>query len=287
MTELLAKSNRKTSQEAMDDHRLLSRVIRLLCCLMATTLLLSALPLSSAAYADDAVHQEASPDTESPEDEALLEPNPKEGEGPVAAEEDIQPNTTPNEGISLTLSEPEVWQEGDMVFYKTTLTVRDAQAFFGYQIEVESDSEESVEVVNMFNGVNTKPVFKENHLYFATLNTTQVSGDIPACEIIAQYPASDTNPNKQLVVRSLQVVTSVSPETIVALGPDPAAIVLDLSASTESAANQLQPLMPLIIIVAVLCLIAAVLTFVLLSANRNRRITMPITEYPKIGFYNI
>lgn len=193
-------------------------------------------------------------------------PESKEGDDSVDdAEVGENDPASATEGISLSLSEPEIWQEGDMVFYRTILTAEDTRSFFGYQIEVEASGENNVEVNGLYDGLKTDSVYKNSNLYLASMNTTISSGDISACEIIVKYPKADVSDDNQLVVRTFQAVTSISPETIVSFGPEPAAAVLNLPAPTDT-------FNWLLLLLILLCIVAIALTtwyFVRKSKSKN------------------
>ncbi len=130
--------------------------------------------------------------------------------------------------FACTLSQPVIVKEKGYVKYTTTLTVKDMQEFYGYQIQVASPNQDAHILQNKIGGVETPSVYKDETANFAALLGQAASGDIEVCEIVCQYPYSDKNKQRQLVVEKLQVVTSIAAERVLTLGPNPPALVLAL-----------------------------------------------------------
>ncbi|MDR0459725.1 MAG: hypothetical protein LBG68_04600, partial [Coriobacteriales bacterium] len=89
--------------------------------------------------------------------------------------------------LQLSFSTPEVWEDGENIFYKTTLTVLDIDSFFGYQIQIESPGPDSITVENLVRGLETAPVYQNDSFYLAVLNTERMSGDIAICTITCSF----------------------------------------------------------------------------------------------------
>ncbi len=124
--------------------------------------------------------------------------------------------------LTCTFSEPEVKAEGTDTVYTTTLTVQGAETLEGYQIQIAAKNEDSIVIKNLSGGTETENVYKDGFMNLAVMlgetGQTQEEG-MEICQIQSRYPFSDTDKNRSLTVQELQVVTSVSEESIVTAGP--------------------------------------------------------------------
>lgn len=124
--------------------------------------------------------------------------------------------------LTCTFSEPEITTEGTDTVYTTTLTVQGAEALEGYQIRIAAKNEDSIVIENLSGGTETENVYKDGSMNLAVMlgETGQTQQeDIQICRVQSRYPFSDTDKNRILTVEELQIVTSVSEESIVAVGP--------------------------------------------------------------------
>ncbi|MCL1847406.1 MAG: hypothetical protein FWF91_05515 [Coriobacteriia bacterium] len=207
-------SGQRGGRETAGNRCLPAILLRLLPCLLALLLAVYSPALALPAYADiDPESAEgAIPEADSYNDELAL----AQAQRPV-------------EQLQLTFSTPEVWEKDDRVFYRAQLGVKGVTAIFGYQIQIEAADPENITLKNLANGVATAPTFKDGSVYFAVIATEQMSGDVALCEISGSFPAGTKNADKNLVVRTLHAVTNINTNSIVTLGPEPAAAILSLA----------------------------------------------------------
>jgi membrane protein implicated in regulation of membrane protease activity len=170
--------------------------------------------------------------------------------------------------FALSFSQPVLTESDGTLLYTTTLTVEDMDAFYGYQIRIEAPTEDSVSLKNLVGGTATEVTYRDGCVYQAVLLGTEgLSGDVAVCEISRSYAAGDTDAERSLTVVQMQVVTSVLAESMLTLGPDPAAATLSLP-SDESAL-----LLPLwaIISLAITVVALAILALIAWRKIRQRR----------------
>jgi len=142
-----------------------------------------------------------------------------------------QAEVSDSDTLTVSLSMPETWQADGMVLYRTRLTIMGISSCFGYQVQIEKLNANEITVTNLIGGVSTEPTYKDGSIYLAVISSEPMSGEIVACEITCGFLSDISNEDRVLVVRSLKAVTSISSNTIVELGPEPAAAVLILVAS--------------------------------------------------------
>jgi len=130
--------------------------------------------------------------------------------------------------IDYSFSEPVITIDRQGVSYQTTLTVYDIDSFYGYQIQIVSDSEDSVVIDNRAGGVITPAVYKNEKQNLACIIGEGMAGDLEICDIVVVYPHSETNKDRTLVVEKLDIISSIIAEDIVSFGPNPPALVISL-----------------------------------------------------------
>jgi len=131
--------------------------------------------------------------------------------------------------VDYSLSEPVVSIDRHGVTYRTTLTLSDVAAFYGYQIQVSASSEDSTIIENKAGGVVTPVVYKDGKQNLACIIGEGLKGDIEVCDIIITYPHTDLNQNRAIVIDKLDIVTSIIAEDIVSFGSNPPALILGLT----------------------------------------------------------
>jgi hypothetical protein len=185
--------------------------------------------------------------------------------------------TQNNAALQIALSEPVVSQGWDEVLYTSTLTVKDVDALFGYQLRVMAPTEDSVTIKNLVGGTATAPVYKEGSLYQAILLGEGLGGDVAICEITVRYAADSAQAERVLTVEQIQVVTDIRAETMLVLGPDPPAATVTLVP-----VEPLVAFVPWLFVVA--CLLAVALVVILIwrrSRARFRRSNQLRTRHPQ------
>lgn len=138
------------------------------------------------------------------------------------ASETASENSEKDAGLECTFSEPEVTTEGGYTVYTTTLSVQGAETLEGYQIQITSENEDHIVIENLLGGTETENVFKDQTMNLAVMlgeNDGAQTEGMDICQIKSRYPFSDTNKNRVLTVDELQIVTSVSEESIETVGP--------------------------------------------------------------------
>lgn len=179
------------------------------------------------------------------------------------------------EVLRVHLSTPDVTRTQENICYATQLTIEGISAFYGYQIEVESASEESVTITNQVGGLTTSQVYKEGQVYQAVMLSEGEKDDITICTITIRYPLDDTNQDRQLVVRKIQAITDIRTESVLVLGPDPAAAILLLpyleAAAVPLAAPEISSIPLWVFLLLILGLFIIVLLIWLLA--RKRKVT--------------
>ena len=133
------------------------------------------------------------------------------------------------EQLQLGFTTPVSWAENGRVYYQTQLTILSIQSYHGYQIQVQAPEFCNIELSNLSAGVATSPVNKQGSLYLAALSVEKLSGDVILCEIIGSFDNAYELTERSFTILELQVVTNISSNTLVTLGPDPAALIIRLS----------------------------------------------------------
>ena len=130
--------------------------------------------------------------------------------------------------VDYSLSEPVVTVDRYGVTYRTTLTLNDIAAFYGYQIQVSAISEDSTIIENKTGGVVTPVVYKDGKQNLACITGEGLTGDIEVCDIIVKYSHSDLNQNRAIVIDKLDIISSIMAEEVVYFGGNPPAFILGL-----------------------------------------------------------
>ncbi|MDR2712756.1 MAG: hypothetical protein LBB91_06535 [Clostridiales bacterium] len=122
--------------------------------------------------------------------------------------------------VKCQLSEPIVSKGRGNITYKTTLVIKDMIEFYGYQISIPVQTQESLEIENKAGGMTTPTVHQNGTANFATIVGEGASGDIVLCDIVCKYPYADKNRDRELIIEELKIVTSITAERTITLTSD-------------------------------------------------------------------